>query len=147
METPVDDNQELSPFSIPPIVMEKVTREEYIKLLRDRVNKSYMPTSSNKVEFNRKPYYIPKLESYLDANEELPEGSGYYVEVEMLGTVKKNVPVWAYLDFVTVQVITNLSTETTFARRDGKKMPWYRWGVNSIAIDRNILMDKIDTYL
>ena len=46
------------PFTQPDVIVKRMGREEFLDMLRERINIGYMPTSKRKEGYNSKPEYV-----------------------------------------------------------------------------------------
>ena len=116
-------------FALPPIILPKVRLSAILELLRDRVNKYYMPSSNGRVQYNSKPEYdriahpdhpdMPNIHPIVDC-------SGYYCLDRGMG---QQLPIFFNLNIGPFQIIINLSTEKTIIRRNdvGHAEPFVEW--------------------
>lgn len=141
-------------FSRPPIVLEKVRLSEILELLRDRVNKSYMPSANGRVEFNSKPEYTEI------ANSQFPdfpvvhslEQSGYFC-LQRHDYQGGREPVFYNLQVAEFQIVIRLNTEQTIIRLISSPMcddnPFIEWKDDpeqTIPLHHDQLKELIDIY-
>lgn len=73
------------------ITLEKMTLSNYINMLRSRINKGYMPSSTSEGKFNTKPYY-----ESVQAITNLTRGTGHYfpaTDIFASGFLTENNPI------------------------------------------------------
>jgi len=143
-----------SPFDAPPIMMKKVTLDELHNLLRQRTNKSYMPSDyegdAGKPSYgwNARPHFNSKPE-YLDAERySWPEFlqavaywgcSGYFCRDG--GHHVKTL--WACLRIGFHSILVNLvSLQTYLVDSAGVTHQWH--STQELAVDRFALYEQID---
>lgn len=149
------------PFQVPDVVMKRLGLKEYLDMLRDRLNKGYMPTSSNRVSYNSKPEYVQTRDP---AHPEFPNlpWSGHY-ETGCYAFNSWYIPgakedIFANVLIGAYQILTNLKTCQTLLRlacavegMEGNALhPWIEWQDHpdqTIAVDRIQLEHDIDIYL
>ena len=140
-------------FNLPPVVQEKVSIEEFLGMLRERVNKKYMPTSTGLTKHNSKPEYTDRTISVkmtnLDIVYTIPDisimdSSGY---ICLEGGNDK--PIYAYLDLGTIQIVVNLWTEGVLLKLKEEAIFsfWSKRSPHLLAIDRMKLTEEIDVFL
>lgn len=141
-------------FSLPPITIEKVRLSEILNLLRDRVNKGYMPGSNGAVQYNSKPRYL----DHTDADfPEFPsinslEASGYFaLEHQYDRHNKKHI--FYNLHISDFQIVINLTTEQAVIRLispafqpENKFIEWKDSPEQTIPLMRDELKEIIDIY-
>lgn len=140
-------------FTMPPIVLPKVRLSEIIELLRDRVNKHYMPSSNGKVEYNSKPEYDRFFHPvYTDMPDIHPvvDQSGYYCLDRGMG---QKMPIFFNLNIGPFQIVINLTTEKAIIRRNdsslGHTEPYVEWqdsDEQTIPLLPSELKETIDIY-
>ena len=140
-------------FALPPIVLEKVKLCEILDLLRDRVNKGYMPKSNGKVEYNSKPTYtrftdpdIPEMPNIHPLDQ-----SGYFSLDNWMGQQPRHI--YFNLHIAQFQIVINLTTEKAVIRRCDSELsylePYVEWreiNEETIPLMRDELKELIDIY-
>lgn len=128
------------PWDLSDLIVARVTKEEVLVLLRNRINNGYMPTSTGRVEFNSKPEYedFPISEWLKPGKEGFYVGSGYYC-----GSDRKDIYVGLHVgQFI---VVCQLNTEKVWVKVSGGD--YHEWTDQTVPLNRNILEDVVDTYL
>lgn len=138
-----------TPFDVPGVLHKLLSRDEFLGLLRDRVNQAYMPSATGKATYNSKPDYVRKLteaDINTDAKVFFNQGSGYYTEdSHFSGNVDRAI--WHYMDLGRFAIITNLANDLTFVALTGTDLgDVHPWTTELLAVDRLVLNDQIDTY-
>ena len=149
------------PFLVPDVVMKRLGLKEYLDMLRDRLNRHYMPTSTNLVSTNSKPTYVKTRDPQHPEFPNLPwsgyQQTGCYA-FDSWHILDANRDIFANLLIEPYQILTNLKTCQTFIRlakpvpgADGNALhPWREWVEDpqqTIAVDRIELANRIDIYL
>lgn len=117
------------------IELEKMTLDQYVDMLRCRINKGYMPSSTSERKFNTKPNYVTEKGLYT-----LCHGSGYY-------SVKTGYPEPSYYE-PSVGVSEARRNEKMLEPRPLKIKPdGIYFGVDSkfCKIDNSLLLAKNST--
>ena len=140
-------------FSLPELTVEKVKLSEVIELLRDRVNKGYMPSATGYVKYNTKPDYVRTAHpDYPDMPNIHPviEWTGYY---SLYNTASKKHPIFFNLNISRFQIMINLETEKALVRLNDSKAayaePFIEWNdsdAERLPIMRDELRNLIETY-
>lgn len=140
-------------FSLPPIVLTKVSLIEILTELRKRVNKHYMPSATGEVCYNSKPEYVKSKDSafpHFPSYQVMDNyGSGYYVLMDEWGWSDEKAPVFFHLAIGGFQIVINLTTEEALIRlleTNAPFVPWNNSPEQTIPIIRDTLKDIIDTY-
>jgi hypothetical protein len=138
-----------TPFDLYPVIQAPLGREEFLELLRERINKGYMPTSKGSVQYNRKPEYLQNLDtSSPDAlcQAFLPYWPGYFSE-DTYGVGGGARKLWVFLNFETWVVLVDLQTEQTWVAVTSPQLGQaHEWTDQLISVDRFILLDRIDIH-
>lgn len=148
---------ELAPiFQLPPIVLERIQVSVVLELLRQRVNKNYMPTAKGVVLYNSKPSYVGNS---LTEHEGFPsvrsnESSGFYaVDTYLSGRLTQKA-IFANINTAGFQILVNLSTCETIVRQVSLKsftpnlsVCWPDSPEHVLPISRSDLEQHIDIYL
>lgn len=151
MDTNTNTNTDI--FSLPPLVLQKVRLSEILELLRDRVNKGYMPGSHGTVQYNSKPRYTeipnPQFPAFpdiwsLDASE-------YFCLQSHIPRAKD--PIFFNLHIAQFQIVINLTTEQAIIRliKEGSGpehefVEWKDCSEQTIPLMRDELKELIDIY-
>lgn len=139
-------------FSLPQIVIEKVGLSEILDILRESVNKGYMPSASGAVKYNTKPEYTQfELEGFPDYPQlrgQLNDGHGYgeYVAFDSF-EVCKTKAIFFYLKITNIEIYINLQTDEALIKLfdDPVFMKWDNPD-NKIPIMRDELRRTIEIY-
>lgn len=142
----------LSPWDLKPIVMERVSREELLAMLREVVGGGYMP-SSTLDRLHPKPEYLKTdLKRCFYGHAPYTEspfyrGTGYYAQEEYHDAGER--PIWLYLQLREVQVVVNLAADHMWIRVDGPNSKWESWDIDTIKfpIDRLELKEQLEFYV
>lgn len=138
-----------TPFDLHPVVETPMSRDEYLGLLRDRINKGYMPSSSGRTQYNSKPEYIQNLDTSSPAvlcRRFSCDGSGYFSE-DTYGLGQHVRTIWHWMDLGEFGVLVDLTTDQTWVGLCGATVYGVsEWTDQLISVDRCVLLDKIDTY-
>ena len=149
------------PFQVPDVVMKRLGLKEYLDMLRDRLCKGYMPTSSNRVSVNSKPEYVNSRDPVYVDFPSLPwsghhETGCYAFNAWRVPVAKEDI--FANVLIEPYQILTNLRTCQTLLRlarpvpgMEGNALhPWIEWQDHpdqTIAVDRIKLEHDIDMYI
>lgn len=138
-------------FALTPIVLEKVKLSEILDLLRNRVNKGYMPKSNGLVQYNSKPTYTRFMCSQFPEMPDIHplEASGYFC-LDDFGTKQ---PIYYNLHIAQFQIVINLTTEKAIIRRNDSDLQhkelfveWREINEETIPLMRDELKEIIDIY-
>lgn len=140
-----------SPFDLPQIVLPKVKLQDVLQVLRERLNKSYMPSASGEVQYNSKPYYYSK--SYYGMGDyhaepladfpTFPNPIYFNTEFEIASFDNDGLQrtLFALICDDRVELLINLASCDTLVRFIGNGInggPWMRWleeSTQEIALD------------
>ena len=139
-------------FSLPPIVIEKVKLSEILDLLRERVNKHYMPGANGKVQYNSKPEYTrhahPQYPSMPDIHP--LDQSGYFC---LDKHPQQDQHIFFNFHIAQFQIVIDLSTEKALIRRNDTEAqaaePFIEWrAINeeTIPLMRDEMKELIEIY-
>ncbi len=139
-------------FELPQIVVDKVGLEEILTLLRENVNKEYMPSSRGIVSHNSKPEYVSKaIEQFPDypfltSAVGKDDVYGSYVSFDNWTDLKKR-PIFFYLWIARFIIIINLKTDQAIITSNDYS-GFVRWNSpdQKIPIMRDALCEIIETY-
>lgn len=138
-------------FSLPSIVLEKVKLSEILDLLRDRVNRHYMPKSNGRIKYNSKPEYTQfASQQFPDMPDIHPlEPSGYFC----LDRDSQRQPIFYNLHIAQFQIVINLVTEEAFIRLNNSELrhtelfvKWEDTSNQTIPLMRDELKEIIEIY-
>lgn len=147
-----------SAYNLPEIKLPKIKLPEYLRVLRERFPKGYMPSATGQVEFTSKPYYCEFASEVLN----LCHLTGCYAyspdpirshEEPTYPALKEGVIYFVVeLTAQPVRVITNLSdpekeTWICTKRGDGTWSKWEQWfDFSSMPIHLYELKELVETY-
>jgi hypothetical protein len=141
-----------SPFKLPPVTHAPLGVQEFLKMLRSRINQGYMPSATGEQQYNSKPEYLRNLQLILDkpGQSGLSYGSGFYAQdgayLEYTGG-KKVHDIYLFLDVSNVAVLVNLLTDEAYVALSGETIgAWEPWTAQLLSVDRHLLAEKIDAY-
>jgi len=141
-----------SPFDLPQIVLPKVKLQEVLQVLRERLNKSYMPSATGEVKYNSKPYYYTDSlygsgDYHANALTDFPSfpnpiffNTNFEIAAWDSHLVKERT-LFASICDERVELLINLQTCETLVRSVGNGInggSWMRWSEDSeqeIALD------------
>ena len=156
-------------------VLTRVSRNEILTWLKERVNKGYMPSATGERAHNSKPEYIPSIwarrlamdASYdpeLDKTPKLHphDHSGFYMATDLYGYSVDAAPVYVLITFRGCQIRVNLNTldmAVRSIREEDRAAQWlvgksaipefvqWNYEQDTLALDRHAMIEHIDTYL
>lgn len=141
-------------FSLPPLVIEKVCLSEILNLLRERVNKSYMPSATGQVRYNSKPRYVDNSDNdfpnfpYINSL----EASGYFAHSTKIYR-HSDCDIFYNLHIAEFQIVINLTTDQAIIRLitpafepDNAFVEWKDDPAQAIPLMRDELKEIIDIY-
>lgn len=138
-----------TPFDLHPVIQTPLGREEFLGLLRERINKHYMPSATGSTQYNSKPEYLRNLDkSSPDAlcRAFLPYWPGYFSE-DSHGLGNDERKLWVFLHFDTWVVLVDLHTDQTWVALAGESLgSAHEWTDQLISVDRLTLLEKIDLH-
>lgn len=139
-----------TPFDIPVVLQPLLSRDEFLGLLRARINKGYMPSATGDVQYNSKPEYIRSLSTETiaeDARVFFAHGCSGYFATESWAHAHQTRDIWCYLRVGNVAFITNLTTDATYVAMANEDLGVVvTWTDQLLAVDRVVLDNEIDIY-
>lgn len=139
-------------FSLPQIVVEKVGLSEILDVLREYVNKGYMPSSTADTKFNYKPEYtrftLDGFPDYPQLYSHPNDGHGYgeYMAFDSFEVCKPK-GIFFYLKIAIFEIYINLQTdEALISLIDESKFIKWDNPDDKIPIMRDELRKTIETY-
>lgn len=139
-----------TPFDIPVVLQPLLSRDEFLGLLRARINKGYMPSATGDVQYNSKPEYIRSLSTETiaeDARVFFAHGCSGYFATESWAHAHQTRDIWCYLRAGNVAFITNLTTDATYVALANEDLGVVvTWTDQLVAVDRVALDNEIDIY-
>lgn len=129
---------------------QKVTQQDLLDELRQRVNKGYMP-SATREGFNSKPDYVRWLDLAVEGHDRAARNfgcTGYFQRTDDWGFSDPNDPIWAYIETCQFEYLVNLSNDAIKVRRSGDEA-WTDWTDAALHLpeDKRELIEVIDNFL
>ncbi len=152
----------LDPFAVPDVVLERMGLGEYLSIVRDCVNKGYMPSASGARTVNSKPEYLRHRDPQFPDFPLVVPGSAYCdtgcYSFDTYYVFMRDAPIFAGTREGPYQILTHLRTCQTLIRLttpvhglEGNALhPWREWRdapEETIAVNRYELRDKLENYL
>lgn len=142
-------SENVKPWDLPDKVIERVTANEMLAMLRGRINNSYMPSATGEVKYNSKPEYIRggPDQWFEDKLSPFYAASGCYASDIHSPPYPKDTGIYAVLLITDIIVACQLQTGKLWVSLNEPSLVWHAWTEQSIPIERNVLASVIDCYL
>ena len=138
-------------FYLPKLVLDKLNREQFLDMLRTRVNKHYMPSARSKMRHNPTPYYQTNSLKDYSHIPEMNEGTGFYA---FSGSASGS-PIYLNVEIDNFQIVVNLRTDSVMVRimdisrypvLTDEFIPWTSQ-VQGLPIDPRAMQEHLDEFL